>query len=319
MTIIDRVRSVVAQRVGPALAQPLSAALPAGLGAQLAGAVSRAGSGGPQQATAPGAPVVADIMRLAAGGGSPQAEAARRLRAATAGVDAALRRQVEGLLPSGAPLGAGGGLSALPGMPPVVGPVAASPILPPPSWPAAPLFGGLTLDRYRQLFLEGAQVQRSWKNLFHVSVRELKTSKECPSGPGPLNLLAVDVGFAPCTMPGDMIPVGAANVDSLMQTERVELRMTTLDDWRGSLARWFVAKCDQAAHTDGSFGLPVEYLVEVTVTEMATVDDADQDKRLRHRWLMRPANIEVELSRRANELKELQMSFVQFDTFMVTA
>lgn len=158
--------------------------------------------------------------------------------------------------------------------------------------------------------------ERAWKNLFHVSIEELRPSKESPAGAGIINLMAVDVSFGPAAMPGEVIGVGSANIDLLNSSERVELRLTAFDDKRGALKRWFLAKCDQAAHIDGTFGLPVDYLSVVTVVHMDPAGRAGSKERLRHKFLMRPSSVEIELSRRGPELEELAMSFMQFDTFV---
>lgn len=183
-------------------------------------------------------------------------------------------------------------------------------------WTSAPLYGGLTLDKYRQLAVDSAMLARSWKNLWFLSIEEYQASRESPSGPGPINLLAVDASFTAFAMPGEQVQLGSANMDKLESTERVELRLTCFDDDRGSIKRWFIAKADQAAHVDGTFGLPAEYLCTITITHMATFSGASPSTNMTHRWLMRPNNVDLELSRRANELEEVPMSFVQFDTFM---
>jgi hypothetical protein len=186
----------------------------------------------------------------------------------------------------------------------------------PAPWTAAPLWGGLTLERYRELFVESAMMPHAWKNLWFVSISEQSPSLESPFGVPTMNLLALDVSFSPCTLPGEAVPIGGANMDKLTGTERVELRMTTLDDDQGSVKRWFIAKSDQAAGTDGTFGLPADYLVTVTIAQMDPLGELGTLQRMVHRWLMRTGNIDIELSRRAPELEELQLSFVQFDTFM---
>lgn len=193
---------------------------------------------------------------------------------------------------------------------------AAAPVPPATRWTPAPLWGGMTPDEFYQLFNQSAMTARAWKNLFFVSIEELTPSRESPAGAGAINLLAVDVSFAPVTMPGEAIQIGGANMDSLTATDRVELRLTTFDDDRGTLKRWFIAKCDQAARLDGTFGLPADYLVIVTVAHMDPTNAASSRDRMRHRFLMRPSNIELELSRRGPELEELPMAFVQFDSFM---
>ena len=110
--------------------------------------------------------------------------------------------------------------------------------------------------------------------------------------------------------------IGSGSMDPLASSERTELRITTLDDSRGSIKRWFAGKAKQAVREDGTSGVPADYLVVIEVTHMATAPVDAKDGRRKQRWLMRPASIQIELSRRAAELEELQMSFVQFDTFM---
>jgi len=186
-------------------------------------------------------------------------------------------------------------------------------------WAPAQLLGSLTIEKQRKQFAEAAMLRRSWKNLFHIRIDELRASKESPGGAGPINLLAVDVNFGAITMPGEAVPIGGANIDNLSGSDRTELRLTTYDDERGSIYRWFAAKADQAVRTDGTFGIPAEYLVVITVTQMTSTGEGDSKDRMRHRFLMRPSSAEVELSRRAAELQELALSFVEFDTFMESA
>lgn len=179
----------------------------------------------------------------------------------------------------------------------------------------APMWGGMTLDEYIASFTASSLIARSWKNLFFVSIAELTQTPQSPAAAGLINLLAVDVSYAPYTMPGDAVQIGGGNMDSLATTDRVELRLTTFDDEVGTLKRWFYSKASQAAHKDGTFGMPVDYLMYVTVIHMDPTGRKSPGQRLREQFLMRASNIEIELSRRAPELQELSLSFVEFDTF----
>ena len=186
-------------------------------------------------------------------------------------------------------------------------------VLPRAQWTEVPWFGSLTLDSARTMFAESAMTQKAWKSLFHIRVDEQWPG---PESSGSFQMMALDASFAPWTMPGEAVQIGGANMDRLAATDRVELRLATLDDARGTLKRWFDFKCAQAAHPDGTFGVPADYLVTITLTHMDTEGTAPDELRFRRRWLMRPANVDHELSRRAQELEELQMTFVQFDTFV---
>lgn len=303
MSIIERIRSVAAQRAAPTIEGVTRGVLPGLLGNTAAGAIVK----GITQGRAGIASVIPDLKRSA-----PDlilGEVNRRSNAA----DAQAKRQADQLARQAA------GKSNATGPTVVPGPAAFAPpsLYQPTPWAPAPLFGGLTLAQYRQLFADSAMTPKAWKNLFFVNIIEYTPSIESPGGAGGFNLFALDVSFAPNTAPGDAVAVGSANIDSLMSSERVELRISTLDDSRGSVKRWFMAKADQATHQDGTFGVPKDYLVVIEITHMAPTNVGEKDARLRHKFLMRPSNIEIELSRRAPELEELQMSFVQFDTFVV--
>lgn len=184
-------------------------------------------------------------------------------------------------------------------------------------WTPAPVFGGLSSADFYDLWRSSAMIAHAYKNLFYVAIEERRPSIGSPGGvPSTLNLLAVDVSFAPYTAPGDQVNIGSANIDNLSQAERVEMRITTFDDDRGSIKRWVHGKFDQVTHRDGTFGLPDDYLVTIRVTHMAPTNAGSDDARFRQVFLMRPANIEHEMSRRDPALEELQLSFVQFDTFV---
>lgn len=179
------------------------------------------------------------------------------------------------------------------------------------------LWGGVTFDEYRANFVRAASVKHSWKNLFHVQIAERTAVPESAAlSDGFINMLALDVSLSPFTLPGESVPIGSANMDRLASSERVEVRMTTMDDERGSIKRWFMSKCAQATRKDGTFGLPSDYLMVLTITHMASARTERSDPRLSQAFLVRPSNIDLELSRRAPELEELPLSFVEFDTFM---
>jgi len=297
VSVLDRVRSALAGRAAPGLQSAAQGFLPGLLGDAAAGALVRGIAQGPAGLKQ----VIPDLKSA-----SPDlifGEINRRLGQGEA-QDSLIRQSQGRSAAAGSPLAG----SPTPEAPESLGPVD--------PWPAAPVWGGLSLREYRQLWEESARTQKAFKNLFHIEIRELKPSRDAPGGAGGFNLFAIDVSFAPCTMPGDAIAIGSGSIDNLNGAERVELRVTTLDDVRGSVKRWFLSKADQATRVDGTFGLPADYLVTVDITHMATTGISESDPRLTHRWLMRPSNMDNELSRRAGELEELQLAFVQFDTFV---
>jgi hypothetical protein len=302
VTIIARIRGQASEQGAKPIGNLIGAVVPGPMGAVVSGALVRAIKEGPQ-ALSKIVPTKEGLVDLTAGEvtrGINRAEDNRRKQQDRQFTDQVLGR----------------GAYATP-RPTSEFPEEAAPNkLAPTAWPAAPLWGGLTLKKARELFTNSASEQRAWKNLWHVTIKDLQPSKEAPAGAEKINLLAVDVSFAPYIMPGEAMTIGSAVIDKLASTDRVELRLTTFDDSVGSLKRWFYGKCDQTANDDGTFGLPAQYLCEITVVHMDPEGKATPKERMTHRWLMRPSNIENELSRRAAELEELQMSFVQFDTCM---
>lgn len=126
------------------------------------------------------------------------------------------------------------------------------------------------------------------------------------------NLFATSVTYAPNTMTGERVHFGAVSMDKLTGTEPVELQLTTMDDEVGTLKRWFDSKFDQAAHSDGTFGLPKQYCVDIAIYH-AVPNLREEAYTFKAR--MRPQNIQHELSRSDQAMQEIQMTFQQFDSF----
>lgn len=304
MSVIDRVRSIAADRAR-STAQGAINELGAGvLGDNLVGAIARGITQGPKGFIAAFPDFKSSAADLILG------EVNRGLDAAGAGA----QRLQDQLLRQAS------GRNAADGPPTVVAAPAKpkpEPLPPPTDWTPAPLWGGLTLEEYRRVFMESAMTAKAFKNLFHVQIRDWKPSMESPGGAEGFNLFALDVGFAPVTMPGEAVAIGSSNFDSLTNAERVEFRITTFDDRRGSIKRWFIGKSDQVARIDGTFGIPADYLLTLDITHMAAEPTKPNDSRLTHRYVVRTSSMDLELSRQANELELLQLGFVQWDTFYV--
>lgn len=179
----------------------------------------------------------------------------------------------------------------------------------------APVWGGLTIEQAKQLHQVVARQQYARKNLWHVAIVDANPPAGCERAPGVFNLFAVDASLSPCTMPGESIPVGSAAVDKLAASERVELRMVVMDDEAGTIKRWFTGKCAQQAHGNGTFGLPVDYLIGVTLHHMDVLAEGARGQFVQS-YVMRCSNIDTELSRREQAMEELALTFTQFDTFM---
>lgn len=176
------------------------------------------------------------------------------------------------------------------------------------------LIGGITLEEARAIFEQTRKIEYARKNLFCIQIEDLNPSWQ--ESPALINMFATDVSYAPWTITGDAVRIGSGYMDTVQAAERVEMRVTTMDDAAGSLKKWFEERSLLIGHADGTIGLPVDYLVRVTVTHAVIGDNAIGAKSAKKDvFIMRPGNIEYDLSRRDQAMSELQMTFVQFDTF----
>lgn len=182
-----------------------------------------------------------------------------------------------------------------------------------------PLLGGISLQRAREVMRESREATRARKNLFYIRVTD-PNPPVLAGGGNPyamFDLFALDVSYTPYTMAGEKINIGSAVMDRLNGTEHIELSVVTMDDEAGTLKRWFEGKCLQAAHPDGTFGLPGDYCITIEVVHAVGLEDAQvRVPPYRTNVMMRPQAMQFDLSRRDQALQELQLSFTQFDTFV---
>lgn len=130
-----------------------------------------------------------------------------------------------------------------------------------------------------------------------------------------INMLATDVDLTPMNISGEKKRVGGAYVDSPTGSEPSELRITTYDDKYGTIKKWFEQHCAAVVARDGTFGVPANYAITITVIH-AFVMDADKSNAFANQGLYRPVNYEIQLSRREQSMEEIVLSFTQLDTFM---
>lgn len=172
------------------------------------------------------------------------------------------------------------------------------------------LYGGITPSEARRIYQEAIDTGRAKKNLFLLRVQSALAGDFSHE----FNLFCTDIERGPIEISGGKVRVGSAQLDTLTQTEPIVLRLTTMDDRRGTLKRWFEAHALAVAAQDGSFGVPAEYAVVITI-QHAFVGDATPFA-FSERTLYRAQSYEVGLSRREDAMEELQMTFTQLDTFM---
>ncbi|WMC11771.1 hypothetical protein PU634_05230 [Oceanimonas pelagia] len=171
-----------------------------------------------------------------------------------------------------------------------------------------PLYGGISPGEARQIHSEATTTGKAKKNLFLVKVSSLLQGDFSRQ----FNLFCVDIEHTPFIVSGDKFKVGAAFVDMPNASEVDELRITTLDDKRGTMKRWFEDHAAAVAARDGTVGVPGQYAITFTI-EHAFVGELGGFKG---KGLFRPVSYDVSLSRRDDALEEIQMTFTQIDTFM---
>jgi len=173
------------------------------------------------------------------------------------------------------------------------------------------LTGGITLHNYAKVMDEFMAIDLARKNLFMFSATNLQ------SGTSPdMNMFVTDYSYSPFTVRGDPVMIGAGSMDNVTGVEAVRVQVTTMDDVGGSVKTWFKNLKRAMAPGDGTVGLPMDYLIRISFTHAFAHEDAnDAGSAYLDSFIVRPESIEMEGSRRDDGMQELQLSFVQFDTF----
>jgi hypothetical protein len=174
-----------------------------------------------------------------------------------------------------------------------------------------PLFGGITPEEARAIYQEQQNTNFCRKNLWLIEV----SSKLWGDQSSAFNMFATDIEYSPFTVTGEKRKLGSAHVDLVNSSDPVELRITTMDDINGSLKSWFKAHCAATASVDGTVGVPADYAVKIKIVHGFITQGSNRDG-YEDIGTYRCGNIDISLSRKEDGLQELQMSFVQLDTFM---
>ncbi|MEN9868933.1 MAG: hypothetical protein RL748_4523 [Pseudomonadota bacterium] len=180
-----------------------------------------------------------------------------------------------------------------------------------------PLLGGISMRELESLAQEALQVNYAKKNLFFISIEDDNPPNQGGDISHAFNLFCTDVAFGPSTITSETKNIGMAVMDVPTGSERTSFRITTYDDANGTIKRWFTAKCEQVAHTDGTIGLPNEYVFTLSITQAAS--DAISSALfggLTSSFRVRAATMEIDQSRSEDAPEQVQMTFEQFDTFM---
>lgn len=179
---------------------------------------------------------------------------------------------------------------------------------------ATPLLGGISPAEASRIYQEAKDEQYARKNLFLLDITSA-LGGGAYNMPDRFNLFATEIDYSPCVISGESQKVGGANVDGVLGNEPVEVRITTLDDAQGTLKRWFGAHHAAAAARNGTVGEPAKYAITIRILH-AVCDESNASDPFEVLGIFRTGNLDVSLSRREDGLEELQMTFVQLDTFM---
>lgn len=180
-----------------------------------------------------------------------------------------------------------------------------------------PLLGGITPFEAAQIVQEVQSTNYAKKNLYFIEITDFAPGSGSGNSSGLFNLFCTSVSLGGGNINGEGHAIGSGAMDSISGSERGEIRLTSLDDASGQIKRWFALRKSFAVHSDGTFGVPADYLLQIRILH-AAINDAvmAQFGGYEEKYIVRPASIETELSRSEGGLQEIQLAFTQFDTFM---
>ncbi|MGX2973715.1 hypothetical protein ACWIUH_01340 [Ursidibacter arcticus] len=129
------------------------------------------------------------------------------------------------------------------------------------------------------------------------------------------NFLATDVSYTPFAIEADQHNIGSAIVDGVKSSAKAEISITTMDDEKGTIKRFFKNKASQIVHPDGTVGVTADGLVSIRILH-AFVSDSTNKGGFEEEIICRPVSVDYELSRREDAMQEFTMRFEQTDTFV---
>lgn len=177
----------------------------------------------------------------------------------------------------------------------------------------SPLLGGGSLRNLQELTSMVLNGDHAHKNLFIIEVESLALGGGYSH---PFNLYCIDVDYEPFNLTGDKQRVGGAVVDRVTGNEPADMRLTTYDNVRGDMKRFWAEHHARASARDGTVGLPRDYAIKITLLHGVMTGGNRVSSAYRDVGLFRVANLSTSLSRREPGIVELQMTLSQLDTFM---
>ena len=175
-----------------------------------------------------------------------------------------------------------------------------------------PLFGGVSPMDAKAIYDEIRAEKLSKKNLWLLEVSS-SLSGGAYNIPARFNMFATGLEYSPFLTEGDSVKVGGSNVGIVEGSGAVEMQITTLDDEVGSIKRWFALHHAAAVGRDGTVGEPGKYAIRIRIVHSFAQETKGAYADV---GLFRPESLAVSMSRREDDVTELQLSFAQLDSFM---
>lgn len=132
---------------------------------------------------------------------------------------------------------------------------------------------------------------------------------EMDEAPDGFDLFVKEIGQEPYTLEVDPIQAGAFPINYPVAAQGVTLAMTCYDHEDERMYRWFEGRVNKVVNNDGTWNLPVEYLITCKIYRVFH----DGSEQLRQHMRMVPLVLgEITESVDNHELVEFPLTFIEF-------
>lgn len=175
--------------------------------------------------------------------------------------------------------------------------------------------GNLTARQLWEIYQRSNIDGLSRKNHYLLEIND--RSGNAPTSNGhrhsQFNLWCTNLSFTSFDVQGEAVQVGAIELDKPSANARTVMNLTVFDDEFGTIKRWAENKAHMIAASDGTFMPPAYYVFEVRIVFGTNIPHQAYYEQI---YTMRVQTMPHELSRTEQGLEEIQLTFVQADTFM---
>lgn len=156
-----------------------------------------------------------------------------------------------------------------------------------------------------QMYEEAQSVLRERSNLWHVLVEPIGKV-----GAPRVNLLATEFSYNSVQLGYDTRKIGSGFTQVPTGSEPTEVTLTCYDV-DGEIKTWFENLKLQAAHPDGTFGLPADYANTFTFTHGAI----EEGRGYASSMVLIPVSCQVAQNRAIEEFSALNLTFTTYESF----